>query len=466
MLEVENVTGGYGGFPIVQQLQFHVDAGEILGIIGPNGSGKSTLLKLLYGGLKPYDGKVSIQAAPLPSLSQKEIAKQIAVLPQHMENTFSYTVQEVVELGRYPHQKGWFGRDSAGDREKMEEAMRETDVLKFASQTLESLSGGEKQRVFLARALAQEPRVLLLDEPTNHLDISFQVQLLDTLKQWSREKGMTVIAALHDLNIAAIYSDRLLLLDNGRQKALGKPSSVLEKSQLETVYEAKLYRREHPSLPRPQLFLEPRYISETYPSSCIEELKIEQQADYVMITSSIYWKTLSTEIVGPGFGWHSCFLYKRMEEQAEEKQKQQFYELLDERKTKEHETAVMWLPYISEVAASYHSEREPGFAIFIISGGISIFIDGKLTEAAYTHFLVKVVEAVSRACYDKQIQTKGASADKLDVSTAAVLISASQRGSLYQTQESYSLLSTKIAQAVYHVVFDEAEEEWHENQQL
>ncbi|MFD2704395.1 ABC transporter ATP-binding protein [Salibacterium lacus] len=307
MLEVEQLSGGYPGIQVLRNIHFKAEPGEFVGVIGPNGSGKSTLLKMLYRELRPGTGTISLNGTSLDSLTQKQIAAQLAVLPQQEEEAFSYTVSEVVELGRYPYQKGWFGRSSREDRYVVEEAMRQTDVDHAAHRTLDQLSGGEKQRVFLARAMAQEPDYLLLDEPTNHLDVAYQVYLLDTLKQWAAEKQMTVIAAIHDLNLAALYSDRLLLLNKGNQELFDQPSIVLKKQLLQRVYGTALSRISHPSVARQQLMLEPAHLTGDTIHGPLENLQKKEINDQLYVTSALNWKTLSSAEEGGGFNWARTF---------------------------------------------------------------------------------------------------------------------------------------------------------------
>ncbi|WP_252313316.1 ABC transporter ATP-binding protein [Sinobaca sp. H24] len=243
LFDVHQLTAGYGGEDVIKDISLTVQEHEIFGIIGPNGSGKSTLLKCMYRGLETDSGSIEIDGRALLTYSNKDLAKKIAVLPQHTETTFSYTARQVVELGRYPHQSGWFNNTKIEDKRIVDKAMQETRVESFADLPMETLSGGEKQRVLLARALAQEPQILLLDEPTNHLDISHQMNLLNTLREWTSAGKITVVAILHDLNMAAMFCDRLMLLDEGRDAGTGKPGTVLKKDKIEEVYAASVNRK-------------------------------------------------------------------------------------------------------------------------------------------------------------------------------------------------------------------------------
>ncbi|MDQ0299491.1 iron complex transport system ATP-binding protein [Salibacterium salarium] len=467
MLNVEHVSGGYDSILAVEDVSFQVEPGETLGIIGPNGSGKSTLLKMIYGGIKLDSGNISIHQKPLHSFSQKKLAKKIAVLPQHMEETFSYTVRDVVELGRYPHQQGWFSRHTMEDEKIMENAMKETNVHSFANHSLDSLSGGEKQRVFLARALTQEPEILLLDEPTNHLDISFQLSLLDTLKQWTKSKNLTVIAVLHDLNMAGLYSDRLLLLENGKQKALDKPGYVLEKEQLENVYKASLQREEHASVPRPLISLEPAYSNLSEMNLSLDQLTVNETEKLVCIESPFYWKTFSSAVIGAGFGWHRYFVNRHVEKNYHvDDVRAEFEYYLQKEKYDVADTAAMMTAAVLYDGSFVRVHGYPDIFVYV-TAGISnavdaslanqkettlnqngtingwIFIDGTLTEAAYAQVMMTATEAKSKALFDKNIFDKETGTMATGTSTDSLLVAASQTGPTFEYGGTISPLGKK-----------------------
>ncbi|GIN57172.1 putative ABC transporter ATP-binding protein YvrA [Lederbergia ruris] len=257
MLQINRVSGGYPGRQVLKDLSFSVEKGELFGILGPNGSGKTTLLKMISGLLQPEQGEILLQNKPLRYFSAKQLAQKMAVLPQVQSEAFAYTVKETVALGRYAHQKGLFQTNREEDKKIIEEAMMATGVQSFQNQLLQTLSGGERQRVFLAQALAQKPEILLLDEPTNHLDLSFQKELLDQLIRWLREKELTVISIFHDLNIASLYCDRLLLLNKGEVHMIGNGEEVIQKQSIEAVYQTKVEMQDHPKMPKPQMVLLP-----------------------------------------------------------------------------------------------------------------------------------------------------------------------------------------------------------------
>lgn len=214
--------------------------GEVVGLVGPNGSGKSTLLKTLYGALGPQAGLVTIDGTPVSELGPRATARQVAVVTQEAAGDLPFTVADIVLLGRTPH-LGSFRRHSALDRQVVADAVERVGVGHLTDRVFADLSGGEKQRVLIARALAQQASHLLLDEPTNHLDVRYQHEILHLVGTF----GTTAVVVLHDLNLAARYCDRLVLLDRGRVVATGTPSAVLTPEVIEPVYGIAVRRIEH-----------------------------------------------------------------------------------------------------------------------------------------------------------------------------------------------------------------------------
>ncbi len=240
LIRVDQVSFTYGTIEAVKDLSFSVAKGEVFGLLGPNGSGKSTVVRLLSRVLTPRSGYVSLASRDLGTYSREELARQVAVVPQETAIELPFSVLEVVLMGRSPH-LGRFGFERAEDLAIAHRAMAQTGVYELATREIHELSGGERQRVILARALAQEPRVLLLDEPTAFLDIKHQVEVYDLVKTLSRQNSLTVVAILHDLNLAALYCDRLALLKSGRLFCLGTPEQVLTYTNIKTVYETEVY---------------------------------------------------------------------------------------------------------------------------------------------------------------------------------------------------------------------------------
>jgi len=234
-VSVHGVTFFYGSIRALDNVTFEVHEGEILGVTGPNGSGKTTLLKCINGVLRPRMGSVLINEVDLLQLDRKEVAKRIGVVPQGNGMFFPFTVLDVVLMGRTPH-LGRLERETAKDLEIAENAMRLTNTLHLADRFIDEISGGERQRVFIARALAQEPKILLLDEPTSHLDLCHQLEILELIRELAKNKGLTVIMVSHDLALASRYCDKLLLLSSGRIYSAGSPSDVLTRENIRNVY--------------------------------------------------------------------------------------------------------------------------------------------------------------------------------------------------------------------------------------
>ena len=227
----EDIRLSYDTVEILKGVSLQAGDKEFVGLIGPNGSGKSTLLKCIYRVLSPGGGCVYLDGEPLNSLRYKESARRMAVVAQHNYYNFDFSVREVVLMGRSPHKRA-MERDNALDYTIVKEALEKVGMLAFADRNFSTLSGGEQQRVILARALAQQTPCLILDEPTNHLDITHQLQLLRIVKTLDT----TVIAAIHDLNIAAMFCDRIYVLQKGKIVGGGVPGEVLTREMIQQIY--------------------------------------------------------------------------------------------------------------------------------------------------------------------------------------------------------------------------------------
>ena len=215
MLNVEHLTCGYGGPPVIKDVSFRVREGERLCILGPNGCGKTTLLRALAG-LLPCEGTIEITGTDLRRLPARQRAKKLALMSQFSPVSFDYTVYETVMLGRYAHRRGGLlAGESMTDRQTVEESLKRTGTWEMRDRLVTELSGGQLQRVFLARTFAQEPQVIALDEPTNHLDLRYQVELIESLRTWAAVEGRCVVGVFHDINLALAFADTLLLLDRG-----------------------------------------------------------------------------------------------------------------------------------------------------------------------------------------------------------------------------------------------------------
>ena len=233
-IRTEDLKAVLNGNPILNGVSLQAGEKQLIGVIGPNGGGKSTLLKCIYRVLQPTGGAVFLDGKPLSEYSFRESALKIAVVAQHNYYNFDFSVQDVVLMGRSPHKKT-LERDNAQDFRIVEEALTKVGMLHFAERSFSTLSGGEQQRVILARALAQQTPCLILDEPTNHLDIKYQLQLMDLVRGLDR----TVITAVHDLNIAAMYCDWLYAVKDGRVVGQGTPQTLLTPEFIRQVYEVE-----------------------------------------------------------------------------------------------------------------------------------------------------------------------------------------------------------------------------------
>ncbi|MCW5942551.1 MAG: ABC transporter ATP-binding protein [Fimbriimonadaceae bacterium] len=251
-LACRDLACGYHGGPVLEGLSFELASGSVTALLGPNGSGKSTLLKTLVRTLRPLAGEAFVEGKPLSSLSDADLARCVAFVPQEEDHRFPFTAREVVVMGRLARSRSLF--DTPEDRVAGEDALRRTDCLDLADRPVTELSGGERQRVLIARALAQGTRILLLDEPTSHLDVSHVVDLVRLIRAVATE-GYTVLVAVHDLNVASAVADRALLLANGRLVLDGSPAVVLADPVLDEVYRVPFAReavgsrvRVHPPL--------------------------------------------------------------------------------------------------------------------------------------------------------------------------------------------------------------------------
>jgi iron complex transport system ATP-binding protein len=245
-LSASHLVGGYGNRAVLHGVSLEVEPGEMLAIVGPNGAGKSTLLRMLGGSLVPWQGAVEVLATPLASFERRALARRLAFVGQDNPVAFSFTVLEVVLMGRAPH-LGSFHFESPGDLTLARAALERFDLLALATRPIQELSGGERKRVFLARALAQEPRVALLDEPTAHLDLRHVAEIFAHFGELRAERGLAVVATLHDLNAAAMYADRVLLLKDGVAIGWGTPDEVLTEDKLREVYETDVYVGRNPA---------------------------------------------------------------------------------------------------------------------------------------------------------------------------------------------------------------------------
>lgn len=236
MLKLSHVSAGYDGKNVLQDISFELPRGKSLSILGPNGCGKSTLLRAIAA-LIQSDGDITLDGQNIHAMKRRDIAPKIAVMSQITSIYFPYTVYETVMLGRYQHMKSsFFGMPTKKDRNVVEQCLKTTDIYDIRDKMIDSLSGGQLQRVFLAQTLAQEPELILLDEPTNHLDIRHQLELLSYLNQWSKNENHAVIGVFHDINLALKLSDSMMFLKDGMIQGMGNAKDLINARFLDHIY--------------------------------------------------------------------------------------------------------------------------------------------------------------------------------------------------------------------------------------
>ncbi|MDO9263911.1 MAG: ABC transporter ATP-binding protein [Desulfosalsimonadaceae bacterium] len=244
-IQAEKLYYAYDGSRVLNNLSFTVRRGEFFIVIGPNGSGKTTLMRIIAGLLKPDQGTLAVQGQPIHQYKRKDLAQRIAFVPQQIPTDFPFIVSDVVLFGRAPHM-GMFGLESGEDLAFADQAMAFTEVGHLAGRRIDQLSGGECQRVFIARAVCQNPDIIVLDEPTASLDIAHQLRIMDMMEKMREEKNVTVIMVSHDVNLAAMYADTLMLLNRGEIVKHGSPADVLTYETLESVYGCTLLVDDNP----------------------------------------------------------------------------------------------------------------------------------------------------------------------------------------------------------------------------
>lgn len=473
MLKVEGVSGGYFQENVVSDVSFHVKRGEFFGILGPNGSGKTTLLKIVSRILKPRAGTIEIKGKNLASFSAKSFAQMVAVLPQHTSDAFSYTVKETVALGRYAHQKGVFPTWTEEDEAIVQEVMKQTGVAIFQDDFLQQLSGGEKQRVFLAQALAQQPQVLLLDEPTNHLDLSYQKDLLDLLRKFADEEGLTIVSIFHDLNLASLYCDRLLLLDQGRVNIVARANDVLKEERVQAVYRTKIEKHPHPKVARPQVILLPQTRDANKKATIIDEKYLTVTEEMIVLRSPTSLRTMSSGVTGSGTGWYEAFVNRHVgkdyslenhEEEMEQYIRQKDFDLSTT-------VGMMTAVYLEDVV--YRHVLGEGFSVFVVvTAGVAnavdatrgkehssdavpgtintwIFINGNVAEEAFIQSIMTATEVKVKALMEAGVPDALTGTQATGTSTDSILIAATQQGKHLAYAGSIAPLGKAISEAVY-----------------
>jgi len=256
LFAVNHISYFFGNKQVLNDIDFKIEKGSIYGIIGPNGSGKTTLLHTMSGLFRVDAGEILFLGKNIMSYRRKELAQKIAVMSQEGTPTISFSVEEVVTMGRYPW-SNFFSTLSNHDEFLVNQVLQQLGLWEKRTQKVNTLSGGERQLVSLARAMVQEPEVLILDEPTTFLDIGHQIAVLEHIRKWQKEKGFTVIMVLHDLNLAAQYCNQLLLIYEGKLKSFGKVEEVMNVEEIERAYQTTPIIVDHPKLKVPQILLQP-----------------------------------------------------------------------------------------------------------------------------------------------------------------------------------------------------------------
>ena len=240
MLKGENVTVRYGSHTAVDDLSFTLEQGQWLMLVGPNGAGKSTLIEAIAQGV-PYTGRMELEGLDARAYRPAQLARKVGVLSQRHSVSYAYTVEEVVQLGRYAHSRNPFGSGDDEGRERVEQALGKTGLREMRHASVLTLSGGELQRVFLAQLFAQAPQILLLDEPANHLDLVYQKQIFSLIREWLAQPGRAVLSVVHDLSLARAYGTHAVLMQHGRCVSQGPLDRVLTPENLQQVYGMDVY---------------------------------------------------------------------------------------------------------------------------------------------------------------------------------------------------------------------------------
>lgn len=470
MLHVQQVSGGYDQVAYVQDVSFHVKKGEVLGILGPNGSGKSTMLKLISGALPLTAGTVLLENQPLKSYAPKELAKKLAVLPQLHANTFTHTVREVVSLGRYPHQRGFFSSWSDDDEQAVVQAMTQTNVLQYAEEEMAFLSGGEQQRVFVAQALAQRADVLFLDEPTNHLDIAHQRQLLDMVRSEAKMRGLTVVSIFHDMNLAALYCDRLLLMEKGRVRMIGEPHEVLVDAQIEQVYNVDVVTRPHPKEAKPQVTILPS-VSLTK-QAAVTRAHIEVTEEAITLQSPLPLRVLSSAVYNAGLGWYETIMNRSVAPTYDiTNVRAEFAAFIRHRGAVPTNTVGMMTALTTDYAVIREFQTEAGSMIVMVTAGVGkaldvsktysrssdyaigtintwVIINAQLTDEAFVQAMMTATEAKVKALQIEEVHDAMSNTIATGTATDSILIAATQQGKQHNYAGTVSQLGKWLGHAV------------------
>jgi iron complex transport system ATP-binding protein len=472
MIEIENICGGYGRKPVIDRVSLQVDTGEFFGLLGPNGSGKTTLFKLMSGGLPVTEGTVLLNGKSVLRMSQLERARHIAVLSQETNVSFDFTVEEIVRLGRYAFQKGLFKTLSRRDKELIDEVMEITSITCYRNQPFHMLSGGEKQRVLLAKALVQEPEVLLLDEPTNHLDIKHTFDLLDVLKRWQEERKLTIFAILHDLNIAALYCDRVGILHEGRLTNVGSVDVLRKRSELAEIYGVETWTQPHPTLARPQLLMNP-HKKKQEPLSLLEDYTLKQTGEAISLSFPRQLRTISNGVAGEGIQWMKHFVNFHVDKHYDSRTPKEDAEQWLLKRGLPVEQSIGMMTAVQMENAVIKEEVIHGSAMLVlVTAGASnavditcrgtetarekigtintfVFAEAHLTDGALVNACMSATEAKVKALHDEMIRDPVSGTMATSTSTDSLVIGVTQEGERTPYAGSGTTVGSGIGQLVY-----------------
>ncbi|MBM7583834.1 iron complex transport system ATP-binding protein [Bacillus pakistanensis] len=473
MIGVTNVSGGYSSVSVLKDISFSVKKGQLFGILGPNGSGKTTLLKMLSGVLTANNGEILIKGHSISSYSSKKLAKVMAVLPQNTTEFFSYTVKETVSLGRYAHQDGWFNTWSEKDEITVQKVMEQTGIIEYQHHSIQQLSGGERQRVFLAQALAQEPEILLLDEPTNHLDLSYQKELLDLLKRWTKEQELTVLSIFHDLNLAGLYCDQLLLLKDGQINIDSYPNEVLKEERIKNVYQTEIKKHPHPHVPAPQMLLLPDSEYQEGHLLEINESFLSSTEECIVLVSPEPLKTMSSGVIGSGSGWYQNFINRHVAKTYNcSNHREEMKDFIQDLGYGPSDTVgMMTAVNLGDVSYEFYQDGE--FSIFVVvTAGVGnaidaskselhsyelepgtintwVFVNGKITEEAFIQSIMTATESKVKVLHDQKVKDSVTGTLATGTSTDSILIASTQQGKELEYAGTITPLGKMISKGIY-----------------
>lgn len=473
MLRIQSLVGGYSNPPVINGIDVDIKKGEFFALLGPNGSGKTTIFKLITGQLAKMGGEIFLSDQSISDLSKLDKAKKMAVLTQEATVSFDYTVEEIIALGRYPHQKGFLKQLTKHDVTIMDSVMYMTNIANLKKTPFRMLSGGEKQRVLLAKSLAQEPEILLLDEPTNHLDIKHTFHMLDLLKERQQSMGLTIFAILHDLNIASLYADRIALLHHGQFLEVGNVNTLRKVNQLKKVYEVDVNPQSHPTIPKPQLLMTPNHSKSPHSLPFKKSYEISQMKEYIHVQFQQSLRTISNGVIGDGIQWltHFCNFHVEKNYHCDDpvKDVQNWMSKFDI----PHEQALGMMTAVNLEDVVIIEEEIGGISMLaIVTAGVGnavditkqsisekvqtigtinimLFIDAHFTDGALVNGLLSATEAKVKALMDLKVKDPHSDTYATGTSTDAMVIGLTQLGD----KTSYAGSGTVVGQAIGQIVY-------------